>query len=122
VNAVPDVIADCASWSKRSERRGAVRVSRSDRTVCFSLVLLCCGCASPRQRTSPPANPAEVAVHLSAAATPNPTGAAPRSSLTLQTVVILQERARWGATPTWTNTSPHITVHGTVPVTVEAAD
>ena len=104
------------------EARRRPRVTVPIGTVCFSLVLLCCGCASPSQRTGPPANPAEVAVHLSAAATPNPTGAAPALELTLQTVVILQEAGPMGRNSYWDEYVTTITVHGTVPVTVEAAE
>jgi hypothetical protein len=88
----------------------------------LALVLLCCGCASPHQRTGPPANPAEVAVHLSTATTPNPTCAAPLIELTLQTVVILQAAGPFGRRSYWDEYVITITGRGTVPVTVEAAE
>jgi hypothetical protein len=88
----------------------------------LALVLLCCGCASPSQRTGPPANPAEVAVHLSTTATPDPTGATPSLELTLQTVVILQEAGLMGRRSYWDEYVTTVAAHGTVPVTVEAAE
>jgi hypothetical protein len=86
----------------------------------LALVLLCGGCASPRHRANPPANLAEVAVHLSTAA--DPTCPAPAIELTLQTVVILQEAGPLGRRSYWDEYVIMITGRGTVPVTVEAAE
>ena len=115
-----------SAWAKLSPDFGYSHVPSSVWVPAGALwlawVLLCCGCASPHQRTGPPANPAEVAVHLSTASTADPAVAAPAIELTLQTVVILQEAGPMGRNSYWDEYVTTITVHGTVPVTVEAAE
>ena len=91
-------------------------------TIWLGLVLLCGGCVSPSHRAHPLANPAEVAVHLSTAVAPDPTGPAPAVELAVQSVVILQAAGPLGCRSYWDEYVIAITDHGTAPVTVETAE